>query len=260
MLQKKYILPLALVVLALLLAFKNHLLFYFEVNRLKTHLVRAVPCNISKLCRDEFYSKVWAHRVDSYERFTFLSKSFSGFEVDLVYDSEKDILDVGHPPAASIGLSFERYLKDQAGRDKYFWLDVKNLDSTNAVKILTLLEKLDGLYQIKNRIIIESGYIAGLAKIAAAGYFTSFYYDTNLYEAFLKTAPRKLTDSVFSTIDAVSMDVLSYDTLLKRFPAKPRLTWALSSRYYLSDSMFSRLDKDDQLLVYLVNIKSPGYR
>ncbi|MEO6916006.1 MAG: hypothetical protein ABI151_10440 [Chitinophagaceae bacterium] len=247
----------------LLLAFRNELLCYVQLYRLKSHLTMDVRCSETSklnLCANGVYSKVWAHRVDSYERFIFLSKSFSGFEVDLVYDEKRDFLDVGHPPVKSIGLSFETFLRDAAGRNKFFWLDLKNLDSANASAILKLLTRLDNLYSIRGRVIVESANISALARISDAGYFTSFYYDTQSYKDFLSQSPASTADSVFAKIDAVSQDVLAYDTLLQRFPAKPRLTWALSARYYLSDSMFSNLDRDHQLLIYLVNIKSPGYR
>ncbi len=251
------------IIITLLIIYSNHLLFYFQAQRLKKHI--AMQASIYKdgktgFCNLHPYSKTWAHRVNTLERFKFLSDHFQGFEMDIVFDEKRNFLDVRHPPATSISLSFEKYLQTPESKDKFFWLDLKNLTDSNEAPVLNCFTRLNNQYQIRNKIIVESDNIIPLSKISEAGYFTSYYYDWNSYHNFMNYKNEASRDTIFKKIDAVSQDVLMYDTLLNRFPLKPRLTWALSIKNYLSDSLFTSLDHDKRLLVYLVNVKSPHYR
>ncbi len=255
------------IVITLLIVYSNRLLFYLQVYRLKKHIATLSPVYKSgrlpvkiNFCNIKPYSKTWAHRVNTLERFKFLSDQFQGFEMDIVFDEQHGFFDVRHPPATSINLSLERYLQATESKGKLFWLDVKNLTNRNEEAVLNCLKKLDDQYKIRERIIIESNNILQLSRISDAGYFTSYYYDWDSYNAFTSNGSVNFRDSIFNKIDAVSQDVLIYDTLLKRFPFKPRLTWALSIKNYLSDSLFNTLDNDKKLLVYLVNIKGSEYR
>lgn len=255
------------IIITLLIIYNNHLLFFFQFNRLKKHIAALTPVYKTweqsdkiSFCNLQAYSKVWAHRVNTLERFLYLSDHFQGFEMDIVFDEQLNFFDIMHPPATSINLSFEKYLQASQSKGKFFWLDLKNLTSRNEGPILKCLTRLDDKYQIRHRMIIESNNILQLSKISDAGYFTSYYYNWESYKDFMNYGNETFRDAVFKKIDAVSQDVLIYDTLLKRFPSKPRVIWALSINYYFSDRLFNELDNDKGLLVYLVNIKSPQYR
>lgn len=247
--------------------YNNHLLFFAQVYRLEKHIVKLAPVyengklpRKASFCTLQPYSKVWAHRVNTFERFLFLSKQFNGFEIDIVFNEHGRFLDIRHPPASSINLSFEKYLQAAESKNKYFWLDVKNLTNGNGDAILSCLAALDNKYSIRNRTIIESDNIVQLGKISDAGYFTSYYYSLDSYRNFMSSGTDASHDTIFNKIDAVSQDVSYYDTLAGKFPDKPRLTWALSIKNYWSDSVLNSLDTDKALLVYLVNIKSPHHR
>src|SRR5690554_4954312 len=78
------------------------------------------------------YDKIWAHRVNSTEKLESALKYFKGVELDLVYDEQKNILDVTHPPVPSIDLDLENYLSSINSEAKpYIWLDIKNLNFDN---------------------------------------------------------------------------------------------------------------------------------
>lgn len=255
------------ILITLLIVYNNHLLFLVQARLLKKHILKEAPVYTGNLqpgkinfCSLRPYSKVWAHRVNTIDRFLFLAKDLQGFEMDIFFNERGNFLDVRHPPANTINLSFEKYLELKESNDKMFWLDVKNLSNGNADSILNCLNGLDKKYQLRERIIIESNNIYPLSKISKAGYFTSYYYDTESYSDFLLSGNESSRKEAFDKIDAVSQDVLIYDTLVQKFPSKPRLTWALSFKNYLSDSLFTQLDQDNDLLIYLVNIKSPKYR
>ena len=232
------------------------MLFSLQHYFLSTHINNPTRpyANKKTISNYKIYSKVWAHRVNSLERYQYLRNSFSGFEVDVVFMGNH--FDVGHPPLQSINLSFEKYLKVAGSGKKLFWLDLKNLSAQNEIAIINHLNKLDSLYNIKSRIIIESNNIPSLSRISLNGYFTTYYYDNDSYNKLVASGNKeKLT-----IIDAISQDISMYDTLRNKFPQKPRLTWALSFSNYFSHKQFNKLDKDSLLLVYLVNIKSPSYR
>ena len=89
------------------------------------------------------YEKVGAHRVNSLEKLTAALNHFEIIELDLVYFSESQSLDVGHPPVPSIGLTFEKYLNTIPKDDQPFlWLDIKNLTSENASEVLNRISLL----------------------------------------------------------------------------------------------------------------------
>jgi heptose-I-phosphate ethanolaminephosphotransferase len=118
-------------------------------------------------------NKIWLHRVNSRERLELKLNDYEGFETDLVWDGKK--LDVGHPPEPSINLNFEDLLAIDKRKSKYFWLDLKNLDAENSIEVLRELRRMNDLYSIMKRVIIESGNAEALKIIHDGGFLTSFY-------------------------------------------------------------------------------------
>ena len=57
-----------------------------------------------------YYDKAFAHRVNNIEKLNSSLKFFNGVELDLVF--QKNTLDVNHPPAPSISLSFRDYFNN----------------------------------------------------------------------------------------------------------------------------------------------------
>lgn len=52
-----------------------------------------------------FSSKIWAHRVNSIEKYEEARDLFSGVELDLVFNDLNNSFDVNHPPAKIINLN-----------------------------------------------------------------------------------------------------------------------------------------------------------
>ena len=264
---KRSIIIFFILIISFLLFFNKSLLFCYQVHFLSSHKNKAPKISVSlevgkrkSFYHQGAYSKVWAHRVDRLERYEYLMRSFQGFEVDVVFDADKNYFDVGHPPVASINLSFEKYLQVSGSGNKFFWLDLKNLNNENMSAVTACLKKLDDIYKIKQRIIIESNNPEPLSKISGEGYFTSYYYDDNSYSLLMSSANKESSGLFLKQIDAVSSDILYNEKVKKEFPFKPRLLWALSFENYFCHDLFNELDSDTLLLVYLVNIKSPYHR
>jgi heptose-I-phosphate ethanolaminephosphotransferase len=118
-------------------------------------------------------SKIWLHRVNSIERFKLTKDDYEGFEIDLVWNGK--ILDVGHPPEPSINLNLESILSEDKKHDKYFWFDLKNLSPENVDAVANELVRLDKLFNLKKRVLVESENPSPLQKIRESGFYTSFY-------------------------------------------------------------------------------------
>lgn len=98
--------------------------------------------------------KCWLHRTDSLQKLEELSFKYSGVEIDISYDKNKLIFDVGHDLENSINLSLEKML-EKLEKDKKVWLDLKNLTEENSLIILNRLEKLIDNYSLeKNNFIV----------------------------------------------------------------------------------------------------------
>lgn len=151
------------------------------------------------------YDKIWAHRANSKKKLNSALSFYNGVELDLVFSTETNILDVNHPPLPSIQLSFEKYINSLAKTQKpYLWLDIKNLNENNAKEILKRLQAIlkSRDYSLQ-KILIETRYPEALPVFHEAGFMTSYY---------LPSALNKLTSN------ALELEVLKIKTLLKKQP------------------------------------------
>ncbi|MGB6268746.1 MAG: hypothetical protein WBF67_07010 [Olleya sp.] len=141
----------------------NRRLFYFVIIMgILSVVYRYLPFNFEYI---GFKHKIYAHRVNSIEKLESAVKYFDGIELDLVYDDAKNILDINHPPATSIGLSFETYLSEiQSSKKPKLWLDIKNLSTTNSKRIyLKLVDLLkESNYKLSD-VLVETVHPDALA-------------------------------------------------------------------------------------------------
>ena len=182
-----------------------------------------------------YYDKIWAHRVNSLDKLNSATKYFKGVELDLVYDNERKVLDVNHPPAESIGLKFETYVGALGeNQNPYLWLDVKNLNEENAKEIVskinTVLEKHN---YSKEKVLIETSFPKALKEIEDNNYKSSYYLPYGL--CFMNN--NELLN-VISDINlvlgnnpkvAISSDIQDYQLLKKHFPKREKYLWSLGS-------------------------------
>ncbi len=182
-----------------------------------------------------YYNKIWAHRVNSIEKLEGALKYYEGIELDLIYSPTTDVLDVNHTPGESIGLSFETYLKTiELNEYPYLWLDIKDLDQTNADLILN---KLLLLFQSKNyplkNVLIETQHPEVLPIFEKQGFKTSYYLPTNL--RLKKTLDLEKSISKIKAIIkqqpnlSISTDYRDYEILKTHFPKQNKYIWAITN-------------------------------
>lgn len=208
------------------------------------------------------YNKVFAHRVNSIEKQNQALKYFKGIEFDLVYLKAKDVLDVNHPPAESIGLTFENYLKNIKNKSHPFlWLDIKKLDTTNEAGILL---KLNTLFELKkypkSKVLIETLSPEALPKFTKAGYLTSYYLKPGLYklkgEALIKEVNKIKSILELQPNIGISSSFLDYDVMHEFFPNKTKYVWVLSSSYGTKYREIRTILEDETVAVVLSKFRS----
>lgn len=131
----------------------------------------------------ELRNSLWAHRVNTLAKMREAAQLFSGVEIDVVYDPDKRVLMVHHPPQAPSGLTLEAQLAyaDRIKPGLGLWLDLKNLNETNAARVLAELDRLDSRHAIRARALVETDHSGpAAALLRKAGYRTSYYLPTVL--------------------------------------------------------------------------------
>jgi heptose-I-phosphate ethanolaminephosphotransferase len=133
--------------------------------------------------RPELRRSLWAHRVDTLGKMMESARTFSGVEIDVVYDAESRSLLVNHPPTPPSGLALDTLLAyaHRLNPQLSVWLDLKNFNETNAARVLEALEQLDRAYAIRARTLVETDHTGpAAAALRAAGYRSSYYLPPSL--------------------------------------------------------------------------------
>lgn len=209
-----------------------------------------------------YYNKIFPHRINSIERLDKALQYFDGLELDLVYNENTNILDVNHPPAISINLSLENYLKHITKDNKPFlWLDIKNLNTTNAARILNRVEELATQFNYpKTLFLIETRYPESLSVFVMAGYKTSYYLPANL-NALEKTQLEEKINYIASVLEkqpeiGISTAYKDYSIIAKYFPKKTKYIWALSSIYSFDFFQIRKILQDDSVEIVLTKFRT----
>lgn len=209
-----------------------------------------------------YYDKIWAHRVNSTEKLESALKYFKGVELDLVYDAQKNILDVTHPPAPSINLNLEKYLSFINSKEKpYMWLDIKNLNIDNKEEILQKLTKLflEKKYPLE-KVLVETRYPEALSIFSAAGFRTSYYLPYGLTEMTAEKRNIEL-EKIAKILEeqpnlAISSNYTDYDIMHESFPTKDKYFWITSSVRTHGFSTPRRILKDRTVKAVLISFKA----
>jgi hypothetical protein len=223
----------------------------------------------SRTChsKTQFSKKVWLHRVNSISRAKIIQEKYKGLEMDVVYDSDKDCFDVHHHKFPSINLCFDELLQNlQDPQQHYFWLDFKNLESSNRKMALANLKKLSDKYKIKENIIVESSDPVLLSSFTDENFYTSyylpafnpFYADADSIKRYVKEIDDNLSRS---RVNAISGYYFQYPFMEKYFPEADLLVWHIIEE---KTDLFSylireRLILNSQIKVVLTQKKSTGY-
>ncbi|WCO03005.1 PI-PLC domain-containing protein [Psychroserpens ponticola] len=204
------------------------------------------------------YDKIWAHRVNSTEKLESAVDYFKGVELDLVFDSVTNKLDVNHPPVKSIGLNFQTYLSKIIITEKpYLWLDIKNLNHETAEDIYSRLTNLVENYKYpKEKILVETRYPEALFKFSQYGFMTSYYLDykiENLKGDAAKNEASKISSILKNQPEiGISSSYHGYDFMTEFFPNKTKYIWVLTPRFHSDFFKIRRMLDDQTVSVVLV--------
>jgi hypothetical protein len=201
--------------------------------------------------------RFFPHRVNSLERLKYLYDDFKGFECDINFDETKKAFFVSHEGLSQDNNSFSEYLKFDTEK-KIFWMDVKNLSLTNADAFRAELDNLNEKFDVKNRLIIEATDVESIRKIAAAGYFTSYYVAVLNDNA--RNALKTFCGNDSLGVAVISEDIMLHNHVTNLCSQKKQLTWDLNFRHSMNKKALLSNANDTTVLVCLLNIKSPGYR
>jgi hypothetical protein len=198
-------------------------------------------------------SGLWLHRTNTPAKFSKYADAYPGFEMDIVVDSFKMIFDVRHPPVPSQNIKLEDFLQLKEATGKYFWFDCKNLTEQNAGVTLKILNQLDSLFQIKNRIVFESTNAKALLHIAKAGYYCFYCLPINpeadiCNDPALTTKTASLIDTSFT---AISADGRMIPMLNKLFPNCRKATWSVNPVRNLFQNEQQKMLKDSMIQIVL---------
>lgn len=200
-------------------------------------------------------NRLWPHRVNSLQRFRYLYGEFPGFECDIQFLADKGVLCIGHDAPGPAPDTFVDYLKLDSPRRKLFWLDVKNVNAGNMRSFCDRLGVLDSLYSIRNRVIIELYDTLTALTIRERGFLTALnavWIDSSRIPAMRTLYPQR--------ISLLSSDARSLPMLRRDFPGSKQIAWDIAFCNGISSGNLLKKANDTDLLVCLINVKSPGYR
>ncbi|HNW73195.1 MAG TPA: hypothetical protein PKN44_06175 [Bacteroidales bacterium] len=204
--------------------------------------------------------KVWLHRVNTIDKAKKFEYAYSGFELDVQFDTATSTFLVKHDLTDTTHLDFTTWLSaiSSPGRLGY-WLDFKNLSVGNAQASLTVLLQLRKTFNLTQYpIVIESTNPSCLPPFDTLNFRISYYIpafdpstltkeEEQYYRSFIETA---VMESGSKTISGY---YFQHDYMKKWFPGMNKLLWYLDS-YQTSarDSIISITSKDPMVEILLV--------
>ncbi|WP_432410363.1 hypothetical protein [Rasiella sp. SM2506] len=203
-----------------------------------------------------YYNKIGAHRVNTLEKLESSLTHFEAIELDLVYVPETNILDVHHPPAPSIELSFSTYVAALENKQPFMWLDIKNLDENTAELIFQKLNSILHDYP-KQKILIETRFPEKLSLFTAEGYHTSYYLKQNLNK-LNRTALDSEIEKIKRILETnpelgLSTEHFDYKVLKKYFPETKKYFWCIRHSKIGDYTLVREILKDNTVALVLTS-------
>jgi heptose-I-phosphate ethanolaminephosphotransferase len=214
----------------------RNVLILFLFFAVTVYFVNLKQNTILKAC---FPSKVWVHRVNTLEKKKLLFDKYEGLEVDVEFDEKINKFQVNHPPEKPIGLYLSDYLQQEI-ENKRFWIDFKNLNSSNAKKAKSRLQSIVNNHGYnKGDLIIESSNLKELNAFQD-NFLTSYYLPglNSLNKLDLQDSLSAVTDNLNSyDVHYISSSLSDYRIMKKNYNSNI-LCWALKENSINSLSGF----------------------
>ncbi len=213
---------------------------------------------------NQYYSsKFWAHKANSIEVAQQRKQLFKGMELDLVYSSYQNELFVGHEFYDTLkGLTFSQWMAALDNpASNHFWLDVKNLDTTNAEAISNLILNVTQPYHITDQVLVENPSHEALKTVKAKGLPVLLWVD-NLYWWDNKDTAywRQLTEQHIQELhpNGLSCEYVLHPLLTESFPNENIYYWHTPCDKTPENMAFDKkLAKEKNIKVILVDYDEP---
>ncbi|MEO6229472.1 MAG: hypothetical protein ABJB11_20255 [Ferruginibacter sp.] len=203
--------------------------------------------------------KKWQKAVNTVQKMQQLANNAPGLEMDVYFDTTKNLLQVYHDSSETVRPLIEDILAVYKARklSASIWLDFKNLSLCNEKKSLDYIVFLRRQYGLQNKIIVESGSPQYLKMFCDSGFFTSYY--TPFFNPYLISATTLMQaiDTIAYNLKKYPASALSgyyfqYPALKKFFPNYPVLIWAENDNYSFVSGIFNyKLGKDPRVKIVL---------
>ncbi len=172
-------------------------------------------------------SRIFPHRVNSVGKLHDIwNDNLYSFECDVRFgDNNTTTFRMGHNHGV-MGIGLEQFLQSvNYFKIERIWLDFKNLNEDNYKLALEQLEYLNKKFDIKRKIIIESGTVKVFFKeMRRAGWHTSYYMPTRkiikLIEDNNINVMRQLAIQIANQTKLQNISAISFDSLLYPFIKK----------------------------------------
>ena len=191
--------------------------------------------------------KNWAKAVNTKEQLNELNPDDAGFECDVYFNTAAKSFNVHHDPDKNTGYSLEDLLQlyQQKKLRASIWLDIKNLDDSNATMVMQSLTELRNKYKLQNKILVESGRADLLTKFSDSSFFTSYYIPFFNPYKINKAEMDLWVDSISSVISKSKINALSgyyfqCSFLKYYFSHYPVLTWVDKAPFSLINFLFQK--------------------
>lgn len=241
---------------------------YPFVNRLISGLALLFMLFLAFSCRKESIQpgpaprdmQVWLHRVNWIGKAQEYQYAYSGFELDVRFDTLVNTFIVKHDEADTTTLTLSTWLSAITDPSRLgYWLDFKNLDSLNRDQALTELLRIRRNFGLtKEVIVVESSNPVNLINFNTLNFRPSYYIPTfnpDTLTSQQETELRDYTQSYItkSGIGTISGYSMQHSFMQKWFPDMNKLLWYLDSfDPAVKDSVIAATQKDPTVEILLV--------
>jgi hypothetical protein len=213
--------------------------------------------------------QVWLHHVNTTDKAQHFQNSYSGFELDVHFDTTAGTFIVKHNFSDTTTLTFSTWLSSitDPGRLGY-WLDFKNLESWNKTAALAELLRIRQQFDLSHHpVVVESSCPACLPPFDTLNFRVSYYIPTFNPAELTEEEELAYRDFIEGNvlpygIGTISAYSFQHSFMQKWFPDMNKLLWALDIFDPVEkDSVINEIRKDPTVEVLLVSENYPvSYR
>lgn len=210
-----------------------------------------------------YADKFWAHKADDTLSAQTKQKNFKGIEVDLVYSESQNEIFVGHELVDTTGsLTFEMWMAALSNPAKTkFWLDMKNVNETNAERISNIILAVTEKYGITRNVMVENMDWKALKIVKSKGLPVLLWVD-NIYWWGEKDTLEwyRITKQHIEALQpmGISCEYRMYPLLTDSFPDQNIHFWHTPADATPENLAFDRhLAKENSVKVILVDYDKP---